>query len=48
MDVIYSVKAGTGREKVYDLQMCIDSLKEKGCELIIAGCTEIPILLPFV
>lgn len=47
MDVIYSVKAGKIREKANVLKECIDELKDR-VQVIIAACTEIPILLPYI
>ncbi len=47
MDVIYSVKAGRVKEKVNLLQECIDKLSNE-VDILIAACTEIPILIPYI
>ncbi len=47
MDVIYSVKAGRVKEKVNLLQECIDNLSNE-VDILIAACTEIPILIPYI
>jgi len=47
MDVIYSVKAGRVKEKANLLQQCIDNLSNK-VDILIAACTEIPILIPYI
>ncbi len=48
MDIIYGVKAGRLQEKVDNFQKCLNAMAQMGAEVIIAGCTEIPLLIPFV
>jgi aspartate racemase len=48
MDVIYTVKAGQLTEKLYLFNSCLRQLQDAGAEVMIAGCTEIPLLLPYI
>lgn len=49
MDSIYKgVKAGKTEEYVEIFQKCVDEIVNNGAELLIAGCTEIPILIPYI
>ncbi len=49
MDSIYKgVKAGKTEEYVDIFQKCVDEIVNNGAELLIAGCTEIPILIPYI
>jgi len=47
MDVIYSVKAGNLKENVEKLKECIEEF-ESSVDVLIAACTEIPLLLPYI
>lgn len=46
MEVIYTVKAGRLRETTDQFNSCVQQLVEAGADIMIAGCTEIPLLLP--
>ncbi len=46
MDVIYTVKAGRPEEAVGLFNDCVRRLQAAGADVLIAGCTEIPLLLP--
>lgn len=49
MDCIYKgVKAGKIEEYSRLFQQCIDEIADLGADLLIAGCTEIPLLMPYV
>ena len=49
MDCIYKgVKAGKTEEYSILFQQCIDEIADLGADLLIAGCTEIPLLMPYV
>ena len=49
MDCIYKgVKAGKTEEYVPLFQKCVDEITDMGADVLIAGCTEIPILVPYV
>lgn len=49
MDCIYKgVKAGKTEEYVPLFQKCVDKIKDMGADVLIAGCTEIPILVPHI
>lgn len=48
MDVIYTVKAGRLTEKLDLFSCCIEQLQVAGADVLIAGCTEIPLLLPHI
>ncbi len=49
MDCIYKgVKAGKMEEYIPLFQKCIDKITSLGADLLIAGCTEIPLLLPHI
>lgn len=49
MDCIYKgVKAGKTEEYVPLFQGCVDKIKDMGADVLIAGCTEIPILVPHI
>lgn len=49
MDCIYKgVKAGKTEEYSKLFQKCVDDIASLGAELLIAGCTEIPLLMPYV
>lgn len=49
MDCIYKgVKAGKTEEYSTLFQKCVDDIASLGAELLIAGCTEIPLLMPYV
>ncbi len=45
MNVIYEVKSGRQCEVIEDLQRCIDEIEDLGADVIIAGCTELPLLI---
>ena len=47
MGVIYAVKAGQLQEQVGPFASCVERFREAGAEILIAGCTEIPLLLPY-
>jgi aspartate racemase len=47
MDVIYAVKAGRWKEQIGSLASCVNRFRKAGAEILIAGCTEIPLLLPY-
>jgi len=46
MELIYAVKAGAGEQATAALAQCIDHLLQEGAEVVVAACTEIPLLLP--
>ena len=46
MEVIYTVKAGHLTEKLELFNHCIKQMQIAGADVLIAGCTEIPLLLP--
>jgi aspartate racemase len=46
MEVIYTVKAGRLVETVAQFNCCVQQLVDAGADVMIAGCTEIPLLLP--
>lgn len=46
MAVIYGVKGGRATEQQEPFQCCLDEVAHMGAEVVIAGCTEIPLLLP--
>lgn len=49
MDCIYKgVKAGKVEEYVPLFQNCVDKVTDMGADVLIAGCTEIPILVPYI
>lgn len=49
MDCIYKgVKAGKTEEYSKLFQKCVDDMASLGAELLIAGCTEIPLLMPYI
>lgn len=49
MDCIYKgVKAGKTEEYSRLFQQCIDEITDLGADLLIEGCTEIPLLMPYV
>ncbi len=49
MDCIYKgVKAGKTEEYVTLFQECVDKITDMGADVLIAGCTEIPILVPHI
>ena len=49
MDCIYKgVKAGKTEEYVALFQKCVDKITDMGADVLIAGCTEIPILVPHI
>ncbi len=45
MNVIYSVKGGRGDEVITLLQTAVDKLQDMGAEVLIGGCTEIPLVI---
>jgi len=48
MNIIYSVKSGNKHKVIAEFQSCISELEEQGADIIIAGCTELPLLVPDV
>ena len=47
MDCIYKgVKAGKTEEYVTLFQECVDKITDKGADVLIAGCTEVPLFIP--
>lgn len=49
MDCIYKgVKAGKTEEYKDLFQQCVDEITDLGADLLIAGCTEIPLLIPLI
>lgn len=49
MDCIYKgVKAGKTEEYIRLFQQCVDEITDLGADLLIEGCTEIPLLMPYV
>lgn len=48
MDAIYTLKAGDKTKAVAIFQKVYEKVIEDGYDCLIAGCTEIPILLPYV
>lgn len=49
MDCIYKgVKAGKTEEYSKLFQQCVDEITDLGADLLIAGCTEIPLIMPYV
>lgn len=47
MQAIYSVKAGEGNKNIDLLKNAINYLEDAGADVIIGGCTEIPLLFPY-
>ncbi len=49
MDCIYKgVKAGKTEDYVPLFRKCVEKIVDNGADVLIAGCTEIPILTPYV
>lgn len=49
MDCIYKgVKAGKTEEYSILFQQCVDEITDLGADLLIEGCTEIPLIMPYV
>jgi len=48
MEIIYSVKSGVVEENKEKLTSVINDFIKMGVDVIIAGCTEIPLILPFI
>lgn len=48
MEIIYSVKSGIVKENKEKLSFVLDEFIKMGAEVIIAGCTEIPLILPYI
>lgn len=49
MDCIYKgVKAGKTEEYSILFQQCVDEIADLGADLLIEGCTEIPLIMPYV
>ncbi len=48
MEIIYAVKSGRKEEVSSRFQVAVDELTACGADLMIAGCTELPLLLPYV
>jgi len=48
MKIIYSIKSGDKQSVITDFQSCINELVEQGADIIITGCTELPLLVPDV
>jgi len=48
MDIIYEVKSGRQNEVIDNFQACIDEIEDLGADVIIAGCTELPLLVPSI
>lgn len=49
MDCIYKgVKAGKTEEYIDLFQRCVNEITDLGADLLIAGCTEIPLLTPYI
>ncbi len=49
MDCIYKgVKAGKSQEFAHRYQYAVDKIEELGADVIIAGCTELPILREYI
>ena len=49
MECIYKgVKAGRTEEYSKLFQQCVDEIADLGAELLIEGCTEIPLLMPYI
>ncbi|RIE16866.1 aspartate/glutamate racemase family protein [Candidatus Cryosericum septentrionale] len=47
MKIVYSIKAGKMEENVQTFEEIIEHMKFLGCESVILGCTELPILLKY-
>lgn len=47
MKIVYSIKAGEIEENVHLFKETIEHMKLLGSELVILGCTELPILLKY-
>jgi len=47
MKIVYSIKAGKMEENVQSFEEIIEHMKFLGSELVILGCTELPILLKY-
>ena len=47
MKIVYSIKAGKMEENVQTFEEIIEHMKFLGSELVILGCTELPILLKY-
>lgn len=48
MKIIYSIKGGKIKENLDLFNKIVDQYIKSGSEIIIAGCTEIPLLLPYI
>ncbi len=49
MDCIYKgVKSGRTKEYVPLFQQCVNNIVNSGADVLIAGCTEIPVLMPLI
>ncbi|MGB9843828.1 MAG: aspartate/glutamate racemase family protein [Caldisericia bacterium] len=48
MEIIYSVKGGVIKENLPKFLKILEEYKKINSEVIIAGCTEIPLLLPYI
>lgn len=49
MTCIYSgVKAGKIKEYAPIFQKCVEEVERQGADVMIAGCTEIPLLMPYI
>lgn len=48
MEIIYSIKGGNIKENVDKFKKLLDQFIKLNPDLIIAGCTEIPLLLPYI
>jgi len=47
MKIVYSIKAGRIEENVQTFEEIIEHMKFLGSEVVILGCTELPILLKY-
>lgn len=48
MEIIYSIKKGIIKENSQKFKKILDEYKRANAEIIIAGCTEIPLLFPYI
>lgn len=47
MDIIYSIKVGLLKENVRKFKKVLDNYLSYNLDILIAGCTEIPLILPY-
>jgi aspartate racemase len=48
MEIIYSIKGGKIKENSKKFEKILKEYKKVNSEIVIAGCTEIPLILPYI